>query len=79
MPESMRVFLEEQAVKGGHGTPDAYVRALIQEAQQREARDRLEGLLLEGINSGESVEVDEDYWERFQARLHERHGTVRGQ
>jgi antitoxin ParD1/3/4 len=79
MPESMRAFLEEQAVKGGYGTPDAYLRALIEEAQQREARDRLEGLLLEGIESDESIEVDEDYWERFRARLQERHGQAGGQ
>jgi antitoxin ParD1/3/4 len=78
LPESMRAFLEEQAVKGGFGTADAYLRALIQEAQEREAREHLEGLLLDGIDSGGSVEVDEDYWERFRARLQERHGKAGG-
>jgi antitoxin ParD1/3/4 len=73
IPESMRAFLEEQAVKGGYATADAYVQALIREAQQREAKDRLEGLLLEGVDSSESFEVNEDYWERFRTRLRQRH------
>ncbi len=73
LPESMRTFVEEQAAKGGHGSADEYLRTLIREAQQREAKQRLEAMLLEGLE-GEPIEVDDEFWDRFRARLVERHG-----
>ncbi len=73
LPESMRAFVEEQAAKGGHGSADEYLRTLIREAQQREAKQRLEAMLLEGLE-GEPIEVDDEFWDRFRARLVERHG-----
>ena len=48
----MRAFVEEQAAKGGHGSADEYLRTLIREAQQREAKQRLEAMLLEGLEGG---------------------------
>jgi len=73
LPESMRAFVEEQAAKGGHSSADEYLRTLIREAQQREAKQRLEAMLLEGLE-GEPIEVDDEFWDRFRARLVERHG-----
>jgi hypothetical protein len=38
------------------------------------AEEELEALALEGLNSGESIEADEKYWEEKRRRLMERHG-----
>jgi hypothetical protein len=37
------------------------------------AEEELEALALEGLNSGESIEADEKYWEEKRRRLMERH------
>lgn len=69
LPESMRSFIEEQTRRGGYGTASEYLRALIRDAQKRQAEDRLESMLLEGIGSGTPIDVTPDYWEGKNARL----------
>lgn len=49
LPDSMRTFIEEQVARGGFGTTSEYIRALVREAQRREAEDRLETKLLEAL------------------------------
>ncbi len=40
---------------------EAYIERIAREDQQ--AEEELEALALEGLNSGESIEADERYWE----------------
>lgn len=68
MPESMRTFIEDQTRRGGCGTASEYLRTLIRDAWKRQAEDRLEGMLLEGLDSGKATDVSPDYWERKKAR-----------
>jgi len=69
LPESMRSFIEDQTRRGGYGTASEYLRTLIRDAQKRQAEDRLEGMLLEGMDSGKSIEITPDYWEGKKACL----------
>jgi len=50
---------------------EAYIERIAREDQQ--AEEELEALALEGLNSGESTEGDERYWEEKRRRLVERH------
>ena len=49
---------------------EAYVDRLVRADQ--EAEDELEALALEGLESGEPMEVEPDYWEVRHRRLDER-------
>lgn len=69
MPDSMRAFVEEQVARGGYGTTSEYVRHLIRGALKHHAEERLERLLIEGLDSGEPIEVDDEYWNRLRDRL----------
>lgn len=69
LPETLRKFVEEQVSKGGYGTASEYLRELIREAKKRKAEERLEELLLEGLDSGEPIEVTGKYWEKKKAEL----------
>ncbi|MBI5117901.1 type II toxin-antitoxin system ParD family antitoxin [Candidatus Poribacteria bacterium] len=69
LPESMRSFIEEQTRRGGYGTASEYLRTLIREAQKRQAEDRLETLLLEGLDSGKPIDVTPGYWRAKKERL----------
>lgn len=69
LPESMRSFIEDQTRRGGYGTASEYLRTLIRDAQKRQAEDRLESMLLEGLGSGTPTDVSTDYWEGKKARL----------
>jgi hypothetical protein len=49
---------------------EAYVERLLRSDQQ--AEEAIEALALEGLNSGESIEVGSRYWEEKHRRLDER-------
>jgi hypothetical protein len=56
-------------------TVEAYVERIARDDEQ--AEHELEALALEGLNSGESIFADEEYWEEKRARLIERHHKTR--
>ena len=66
LPEELKQYVEGQT-KDGYSTPSEYVRELIREDQKRRAQERLEQLLLEGLNSGESIRAGEKFWADLKA------------
>jgi antitoxin ParD1/3/4 len=69
LPEPMRAFVDEQVAHGGYSTASEYVRQLIREDQKRVAEKRLETLLLEGVQSGDAVQISDAWWEQKKADL----------
>jgi antitoxin ParD1/3/4 len=73
LPEALREFVDDQVKSGDYGTASEYIRELIRQDQKRAAQEKLEVLLLEGLDSGEPIEVTPEYWERKRRELIERH------
>ena len=69
LPDSMRAFIDEQIAQGGYSTASEYIRDLIRQAQKQAAQEKLDSLLLEGLESGESIEVTDEWWQAKQERL----------
>ena len=63
LPEPMRAWVEDQIRRGRYGNASEYVRDLIRRDQERLTQDRLEQLLLEGLESGESTDATPEFWE----------------
>ena len=61
LPEELKEYVEART-KTGYSTPSEYVRELIREDQKRQAKEKLDALLLEGLNSGDSIPVDAKFW-----------------
>jgi antitoxin ParD1/3/4 len=61
LPEELKEYVEER-IHSGYSTPSEYVRELIREDQKRRAKERLEALLLEGLNSGDPIPADAKFW-----------------
>ena len=59
----LKSFVEAEAAAAGN-TPSDYVLSLIDSERKRKAGEQLEAALLDGLNSGPSIPVDEAYWER---------------
>ena len=72
LPDAMRVFIDEAVARGEYSTASEYLRQLIREDQKRVAQDRVERLLLEGLESGEPVEISDEWWQRKKAVLSKR-------
>ena len=55
--------------EGGFSSIAEYVRTAVRAESERAQEQRLERLLLKGIESGDGTEVTPEYWERRQQAL----------
>ena len=61
LPDPMKQYLEEQVSAGAYSSASEYVRELIREDEKRKAEERVEALLLEGLE-GEESELTSGDW-----------------
>jgi antitoxin ParD1/3/4 len=66
----MKAYLDTEIARGAYSSISELVRDLVRRKQRRTARDELERKLLEGLESGDPVLVNEEYWEKLHARVH---------
>ena len=62
LPDPMKDFVEEEVSAGSYGSVSEYIRGLVRAAQERKAEEKLSQLLLNGLNSGESIEATPEFW-----------------
>ena len=72
LPDSMKAFVDVQIQERGYGTSSEYIRDLIRGDQIRQADQRLAALMLEGLESGPAIPVDEAYWDNKREALKRR-------
>jgi antitoxin ParD1/3/4 len=63
LPDSMKHFIEGQVAAGGYSSASEYVRALVRAEQHRQAKARLETLLLEALDSGDATTMTPEDWD----------------
>lgn len=61
LPEQLKQFVDGQISKGRYSSVSEYVRELIRADEKLKAEEQLEALLLEGLNSEETVLTAADW------------------
>jgi antitoxin ParD1/3/4 len=72
LPESLKSWVDEQATLEGYATPAEYVQQILRKeqlAKNQRLRDQIDQKLLEGLDSGESIEVTPEFWEARRQKL----------
>ncbi|WP_375470787.1 type II toxin-antitoxin system ParD family antitoxin [uncultured Nostoc sp.] len=69
LPESMKAFVEEQVTEGGYGSVSEYLQELIVQDQKRKMQEHIEELLIAGLESGETIEVNDQWWQQKRTHL----------
>ena len=69
LSEAMRKFIDQQVEQGGYSTASEYIHHLIRQDQEAVAKKQVAKLLLEGLNSGESLQITDEWWEQKRAEL----------
>ena len=68
LPETMKAEVENVVATEGYGNTSEFFRDLVRDyLKERQAR-KLEALILEGINSGESTPLTKEDFERIKER-----------
>ena len=76
LPEPLRSFVETQVAEGRYPTADEYIQQLIRDDARRKAREKVDALLIEGLNSGEPLATTADYWKAKDQQLTDCHGKA---
>lgn len=71
LPQSLREFAETRS-RSGYSSASEYIRELIRNDQKRVEQERLDSMLLAGLESGHVAEVSPEYFARKKAELSER-------
>jgi antitoxin ParD1/3/4 len=75
LPDNLRAFVERRTEEQGYRTVSDYFRDLVLNDQKRQGEAKLETLLLEGLNSGDPIEVTRVYIGSKLQRLVEQHAN----
>ena len=71
LPETLKDYVQERVAEGTFSNPSDYVRALIREDMKRREEEKLDALLMEGINSGPAELMTAKDWADIRANLEE--------
>jgi antitoxin ParD1/3/4 len=69
LPELMKAFVEEQVAQGGYGSISEYLQELISQDQKRKMQEKVEEHLIAGLESGELIEINHEWWEQKRTHL----------
>ena len=72
LPAPLREWIEAQVKGGRYGNASEYLRELIRRDQDRQAQERLESLLLEGVKSGTASPLTQKDWSELRTEVAER-------
>jgi antitoxin ParD1/3/4 len=78
LPDPMKQYVEDRVSAGDYSSASEYVRELVRADQKRHAKEELEQILLNAMNSGDPFEVTpemlEDVKQKLRVRAAQRNG-----
>ncbi|NJK65703.1 MAG: type II toxin-antitoxin system ParD family antitoxin [Oscillatoriales cyanobacterium RU_3_3] len=69
LPESAKAFIDEQIANGNYSTPDSFLADLIAQAQERQAKLKVNSLLRSTLQQNKTVEATDEWWEQQREQL----------
>ena len=65
LPGQLKGFVDEQVGSGRYSTVSEYIGELIRDDEKCKAREKLESLLLEGVQRSEPTEMTRQDWDEI--------------
>lgn len=69
LSQPLREFIDAKVSEGAYATPSAFIESLVLQARKQATRAEFEALVLEGLESGPSIEVTPAYWQQKRQAL----------
>ena len=68
LPESAGEFIQQQVAAGRYRSADEFVTQLVEQARALAVDEPLSELIREGMESGEGVEVTDEWWDQLEEK-----------
>ena len=62
LPTDLKQWVDEQVKGGGYGTASEYLRDMLRRARTRDARRRIDLMLVEAVESGATTVMNDADW-----------------
>jgi antitoxin ParD1/3/4 len=69
LPESAQAYIDEQVANGNYVSADVLLADLIEQAQERQAKLKVNALLRSTIQQNKTVEATDEWWEQQRTQL----------
>jgi antitoxin ParD1/3/4 len=69
LPEPAQSFVEQQVTAGRFTSASEYIASLVEEARRQAARERVDQLLIQGLESGPGIELTPEYRQKRREEL----------
>ena len=74
LPDEIQSLIDAEVREHGFADAADYLATLVRQDQKRRAKDELEQYILEGIDSGDYVEMTTETWRELRLNLHRQAG-----
>ena len=74
LPDEIQSLIDAEVREHGFAAAADYLTTLVRQDQKRRAKDELEQYILEGIDSGDYVEMTAETWRELRLNLHRQAG-----
>jgi antitoxin ParD1/3/4 len=72
LPDPMKEYVEEQVSAGGYSSASEYIRELVRTDQKAKAKDALEDVLIDALQSGDAIEITPQKWNELRQNIRAR-------
>jgi len=69
LPPAVEEYLHQQISQGDYKNLEDYIYHLIVEDQKRNTQEKLETMLVDGLDSGAPIPITEEWWQQKRAEL----------
>jgi antitoxin ParD1/3/4 len=74
LPDEVQTVVDAEVRERGFANAAEYVTNLVRQDQKRRAKEQLEALVVEGIDSGDPIEMTAQTWRDLRLELHKQAG-----
>jgi antitoxin ParD1/3/4 len=64
LPEAIKDYVDRQVSSGGYSTADEFLTALIEQEQERQAKQKVNAMLRSTLQKNKTVEATDEWWEQ---------------
>jgi antitoxin ParD1/3/4 len=69
LPEAVKDYIDRQISSGIYSTPDEFLTTLVEQEQERQAKQKVNALLKSTLGKNQTVEVTDEWWQQQRQQL----------